>query len=187
MIKQIGDFDKHLSLKEFKRLQRKLPLLLGNEAKNHFVGGFRLGGGRTDNSRGGWKPRQFSFKRNKGRAVLTQSGDLRRSIQVREKTFARTVIGTSGILYAQIHNEGGEITITPKMRRFFRAMMFKSGAGKGKSTKLGSAGANEAQYWRNLARHKGNKLKIPKREFIGDSGFLLKKLNVIIVRNLNVK
>jgi phage gpG-like protein len=184
-IKQIGDYNIDKLIAKTEKAKKRLPTLLGNEAKNHFVAGFRIGGKKTDASRSGWKERGFSFRRNKGRAVLTQSGDLRRSIQVRRKALNRIIIGTEGIPYAEIHNEGGSITITPAMRRFFYAMMMETGKGaKGKTARIDSQIAQEARFWRGMYRHKGSKIKMPKREFIGKSRVLERKMHVIIRNEL---
>lgn len=185
MVKKNGDFDIKGLIKKIETKKKRIPLLLAKEAKNHFVSGFRTGGGKTDASRGGWKQRGFPLKKNKGRAILTQNGDLRRSIQVRQKQFDRIVIGTSGIPYADIHNLGGRIPITPKMRKFFYAMMLLAGSqGKGDSMRLNSSSANEARFWRGMVRHKGNTLTIPQREFIGKSILLERKMLVILRREL---
>lgn len=80
-------------------------ILIGNEAKNFFVASFRKQG-FEDRSLHHWKPRKKEDNR-KGRAILVDSGDLRRSI-VREpvnKSQLQVKISTD-LPYAKIHNEG---------------------------------------------------------------------------------
>jgi len=80
-------------------------ILIGNEAKNFFVASFRKQG-FDDRNVQPWKPRKKEGKR-KGRAILVDSGDLRRSI-VREpanKTQLSVKISTD-LPYAKVHNEG---------------------------------------------------------------------------------
>jgi len=80
-------------------------ILIGNEAKNFFVASFRKQGFDDKNVQP-WKPRKKEGKR-KGRAILVDSGDLRRSI-VREpvnKTQLSVKISTD-LPYAKVHNEG---------------------------------------------------------------------------------
>jgi phage gpG-like protein len=80
-------------------------IVIGNEAKNHFVNSFRLQG-FEDKTVEKWKPRKKQDKRA-GRAILVKSGDLRRSIR-REpvnKAAMKVTISTD-LVYARIHNEG---------------------------------------------------------------------------------
>ena len=82
---------------------------------------------------------------------LVKSGKLRRSI--RSVISKNSVKWTSSEVYAAIHNEGGTITVTERMKKYFWAMF--------KKTKLPS--------WKRMALMKvGSKIKIPKRHFIGD-------------------
>lgn len=83
---------------------------------------------------------------------------------------------SSSLPYASIHNEGGEITVTAKMKSFFWAMYYKA-SGAMTKTKGGKVSASkrnqnlsvEAQQWKNMALMKiGSKIKIPQRQFIGD-------------------
>jgi phage gpG-like protein len=80
-------------------------ILIGNEAKNFFVNSFRLQG-FEDRTVEKWKPRKKEGKR-KGRAILVDSGDLRRSIirQPVNKAQLSVKISTD-LVYAKIHNEG---------------------------------------------------------------------------------
>lgn len=110
---------------------------------------------------------------NRG-TMMARSGALRRSIK---SSAARNQIRwTSSVPYASIQNEGGEIVVTDKMKRFFWAMFYKASGAISKS-KLGKTIANqrnqklsvEAQQWKALALMKvGQKMKIPERRFIGD-------------------
>lgn len=86
-------------------MERSL-ILIGNEAKNFFVNSFRLQG-FEDKSVEKWKPRKTQTKRNIGRAILVQSGDLRRSIirQPVNKANLSVKISTD-LVYAKVHNEG---------------------------------------------------------------------------------
>lgn len=63
--------------------------------------------------------------------------------------------------YMGLHNRGGKIKITPRMRKFFWAMYYKNG---GKSKTPGAA----ARYWRNLALTKKDAITIPQQQIIGD-------------------
>lgn len=80
--------------------------------------------------------------------------------------------------YARIHNEGGQIPVTVRMKRFFWAKHYETGlvsqlyrSGTGKRMKQKSdAFAGEAGFWKGMALKKvGSTIKIPKRQFMGDS------------------
>lgn len=67
----------------------------------------------------------------------------------------------SSLPYAAIHNEGGEITVTPQMIKFFWAMCYKasnamSGGNSQRNTKL----SNKAAIWKALTLMKpGSKMQ----------------------------
>jgi hypothetical protein len=88
----------------FSSQKKILPVLVGNIAVNHFKEGFRRSGGKTDASIGGWKPRKRN--RDRGRAVLVKTGNLRDDIKRRSTSFSRTVVGTRSADYSSYHNEG---------------------------------------------------------------------------------
>ena len=96
-------------------------------------------------------------------SLLTRTGTLRASI---DRTVLNGIITwQSSLPYASIHNTGGEITVTRNMQKFFWAMFYKNGGKQLKETEL----SIEAKQWRNLALIRvGTKLKIPKRQFIGE-------------------
>ena len=106
-------------------------------------------------------------------SLLLQSGKLRRSI--RAQVTNNSVSWSSSEPYAAIHNEGGTITVTAKMKRFFWAKFYEL-AGKVKYKKDGSTGrssvklSKQAEFYRNLALMRvGSKVKIPQRQFLGDA------------------
>lgn len=120
-VERLGQWNFEKVLKAFEVLkQNDLPLLIGNEAKNHFVEGFREGGHMTDASASGWALRTTKNKSdrrnpNRNRAILVESGHLRRAVKLIEYKFERIVIGTRGIIYANRHNEGETDRLGRKM------------------------------------------------------------------------
>lgn len=86
-------------------IKRKLPIRLAGQIERHFRQGFEKGGGQTDDSRGGWKPRKNV---DSGRGILIKSGALRRDVKQREATFNAIIVATSNttIDYADVHNRG---------------------------------------------------------------------------------
>lgn len=99
---------------------------------------------------------------------LKLSGNLRNSIQSEVK--GNSVVFTSQLPYAAIHNEGGEITVTAKMKKFFWA--------KYKET-------DEEMYKALALKKVGNKITIPQRQFLGDSPEVTKAIEQIIKENMN--
>lgn len=159
MIQRIGKgFEIDKKVAEFKKVKSTAPRIIGNDAKNHFLEGFRKGGRMTDDSRSGWIARRQGTPNSGGRALLVKSGALRRSIGVKMATWERIIVASIGVKYANIHNEGGTIKITEKMKRFFWAKYYQT----------------EEVFWKGLALAKS--FYIPKREFIGDSKVLRVKI-----------
>ena len=106
-------------------------------------------------------------------SLLLQSGKLRRSI--RAQVTSNSVSWSSSEPYAAIHNEGGTITITAKMKRYFWAKFYEL-AGKVRHKKNGSTSrssvklSKQAEFYRNLALMRvGSKIKIPQRQFLGNA------------------
>ena len=109
-IVKVGEFNFKGIEKDLEKFKIEMPILAGNLAKNHFLKGFKKGGGQTERSKGGWRQRKRARgragARNQGTALLVQTGDLRADINVRGATFRKTVINTRRINYASFHNEG---------------------------------------------------------------------------------
>jgi len=76
----------------------------GRMAVNHFKGSFR-DQGFTDESTSPWKARKKDPK-GKKRGILVNRAILLRNIRVLGTPGDRVIMGTRGIKYARIHNEG---------------------------------------------------------------------------------
>lgn len=135
-----------------------------------------------------------------GGAILVDTGSLRRSI--RSKVTDNSVVFYTDLPYAGIHNEGGEIVVTARMKRYFRAKFYESQGGfkrkEGNSARkpLSDGGfyawtstmqlSDEAEFWRFMALKKvGTKIKIPRRKFLGAGPEVEKAVREIIEENLN--
>lgn len=143
-----------------------------------------------------WKRRKSPI-RGDGH-ILVASGDLRRS--VKSKSDATSITFYSSSPYAAIHNEGGEIKVTARMKRFFRAKFYEA-MGMSKKNDGGNhptlpdgafyawtskmhMNAN-AEFWRSMALMKvGKTIKIPKRQFLGMAPEVEKEVTQIIENNL---
>lgn len=102
-----------------------------------------------------------------------------------------TVIIASPLPYSQIHNQGGEITVTAKMKRFFWWMYYKhSGAvkilksGQRSKSRKNLQLSHEAELYRCLAlKRVGDKIIIPQRQFVGQHPRIDASLRLIIENN----
>lgn len=137
------------------------------------------------------KPWEASkFPNHKG-SIMMRSGKLRRS--VRSKQTNNDITWSSSLPYASLQNEGGEVIVTEKMKRFFWAMFYKAN-GAVSVTKKGDARNNdrnkkltaEAATWKALALQKvGAKMKIKQRQFIGDHPQVRQRIEHVV--DLNFK
>ena len=104
-VKVKGGIKLHPSkVRKFKQI---IPGIIANEAKNHFLEGFRKGGGQTDKSASGWKQiKKKRRKTKKKRAILVDTGQLRNDIDTRKTSFRQIIIGTNDTSYGIYHNTG---------------------------------------------------------------------------------
>lgn len=91
-------------IRNLKDAKRNIPFLVSNNSKNFFLQSFR-NQGFTDNSLEKWQKRDNRSRRSSGRAILVDTGALRRSIKVSQSSFNKIVI-TSNLPYAAVHNYG---------------------------------------------------------------------------------
>lgn len=125
-------------------------------------------------------------------SVMNRSGNLRRSIKYSVRD--GMIMFSSSLPYASIHNEGGEITVTAQMKKYFWAMYYKAvggittkaDGGESKSKKNVKL-TGEAAKWRAMALMKvGQKMKIEKRQFIGNHPQVLHIAKSVIEDNLKI-
>ena len=110
-----------------------------------------------------WPPRKMGKKGS----LLMVTGKLRRSIRCRID--ADSITWETSEKYAAIHNFGGTITVTAKMKKFFWY--------KYKVTK------DDAWKWMALMKT-GTKITIPQRMFLGNHPEVRKRAEAVIQRNL---
>jgi phage gpG-like protein len=127
-----------------------------------------------------WQPRKAYTKwgktpRNKGRALLVDTGRLRRSIRIMSRTSTSVTIG-SDVPYAKAHNDGfrGQVNqqVGAHTRRKTKAVIGKSGRALKKREVVGEVSVK--------AHDRKIKQNIPRRRFIGQSPYLDKQVQRII-------
>lgn len=171
-------------------IQRKMPVLVGRMAKDHYQDNFRKGG-EVNGGLKKWTPakRLSSGSSSAGANYGTLlSGRNHLFSSVSYTPGAARVRVHNYAPHASTHNDGGTVepTVTPKMRRFAWAKYYEAGGGKKnagngkrKGKNAGSGGENkEAEFWKNFALTKKKKLsiKMPVRRFLGESKELNKEI-----------
>ena len=135
-----------------------------------------------------WQRRKSPMR--PGGHILVDTGRLRRSIQSR--TTENSITFFTEEPYAAIHNEGGEIVVTEKMKRYFWHKYYETTGSFGRK-KDGSRRndkrtvqlSEEAEFWRFMALKKvGTTLKIPRRRFLGTSPEVEQAVREIIEENI---
>lgn len=111
-------------------MRRTLPVKLGRLAKDHYQDNFRQGG-FVDVTLSPWK-RAHRQQHAKGTQamyspLMSRRQNLYGSIYYHPTDYSVTV-GTS-VPYAEIHNEGGDIKVTARMKRFFWAKYREANGG----------------------------------------------------------
>ena len=171
-------------------IQRKMPIIVGRMAKDHYQDNFRKGGFVN----GGLKKWPKAKRQDSGSSAAGANyGTL---LSGRNHLFSSTNY-TPGAARVRVHNDAKhasahnfgetiETPVTPKMRRFAWAKYYEAGGGKknaGNGKRKGkNAGSKEvnkaAEFWKNFALTKKKKLtiKMPVRMFIGESKELNKEI-----------
>lgn len=94
--------------------------------------------------------------------------------------------------YMGLHNRGGKIKITPRMRKYFWYMYRQNAESITYSIKKRQANNTQrnrmlsakAQYWRNMALTKKDTITIPQRQVIGDHPRVRQVAREVIHQNL---
>lgn len=180
-------------LKELVRIRdRVLPMKVGRAAVAHVKENFRKGGFEGDTWKDPYrKSLGFNGASSKYGTLLSGNNHLMNSNEYVPKP--GRVIVRNPLDYATIQNDGGTITVTAKMKRFFWAkhMEAKGGmkhtsSGKLSRNKRNQSLSREADFWRNMALKKvGSQIRMPKRQFMGNSNELDKIIKEVITNELS--
>lgn len=125
-----------------------------------------------------------------GGSILIDTGKLRQSISSRTTDSSITFCST--LPYAAIHNDGGEIKVTARMKRFFwhkyheaTGSFGRKKNGERRNDKRTVQLSTEAEFWKHMALMKeGKSIKIPRRRFLGASPEVEQAVKGIIEENL---
>lgn len=147
-----------------------------------------------------WAKRKYDD--GKG-SLLVRSGALRQSIS--STIQGDRLVYSSNLPYAAIHNDGGTIEVTAKMKRFFwfkylqiegsktekegrsklEARYTYKKDGSKRNNKKNNQLSEEAQFYKAMALKKvGDKIEIPQRQFIGNSPEVQQAIRSIVDENI---
>nr|DAE58177.1 MAG TPA: tail morphogenesis protein [Caudoviricetes sp.] len=181
-------------------MRRRMPVVAGRMAKDHFQDNFR----RDGFVNGGLHPWPKAKRLSAGETdaasqygtLLSGRNHLFNSIKYITSDYRVRV--ANDVVYAPVHNWGGSVsvTVTDRMRRFAWAKFYKASGKAGKTATrqkkgrngpaVGQAANPKASFWKNLALTKKKKLdiRIPQRQFLGDSKELTGKINERIEKEI---
>lgn len=149
-------------------LKNDVQQVVGVEAVKHFKSNF-VNEGFDGNK---WAARKTKVKLQKKILTGQGSGD-HLSDSIDYKVSGNTTTIYTDKLYGEIHNEGGKITVTPKMKKFFWAKSIEA-------KQSGDTDLQEQYKWMALSKT----INIVKREFMGESNELSEKIVNKITRDL---
>lgn len=123
--------------------------------------------------------------------ILVDTSTLRRSIKSR--TTDDSITFYTELPYAAIHNDGGEIVVTEKMKRYFWHKYYEATGsfgrkknGQRRNDKRTRQLSTEADFWRFMAlKRAGTTIRIPRRRFLGTGPEVERIVREIIEDNLN--
>ena len=140
---------------------RKLPVKVGGAVQSSFQENFRKGRFYSEPP---WETplrTTLGFQGVEGQygPLLSRKNALYKSIKFRP--LPGKVIISSEVAYAATHNDGDDIGVTQRMRRFFWAKHYEH------KERMGPE-APETEFWKRMALKKpGSRIKIPRRHFLG--------------------
>lgn len=125
-----------------------------------------------------WQRRKGTYRNDK--PLLLNTGRLRRSITSSIKD--NRIVFSSTEPYADIHNRGGTIVVTRRMKGYFWHKFRQAAKGLGRDGTLSS----EAEFYRAMAmKPVGSRIVIPRRQFIGFAPKVEQAVRSIIEQRLS--
>jgi len=128
---------------------------------------------------------------NRRGSVMARTNNLRRGY--RSRIEGEKIAFSNSLPYASIHNEGGEIKVTQKMKKYFWAMYYQAtGSQRHNVRRTASNSARnqrlsiKAQQWKSLALMPiGKMIKIPSRRVIGPHPKIQEIITDVVNDNLS--
>jgi len=176
--------------KKLKKVLNAMPTVIGQAAVSHFQDNItKRQGVPSSGSLQRFKNRVFESSRGRGKGILNDTGNLVDSIKIisRNQNSVNVGIRASEIPYAKLHQQGGKIPITDKMRKFFWAKYYQHASPVGRTRGNRSSSINqEADFWKAMAlKRKNSTITIPKRQFMDATPDLEKAILRTIKTEMN--
>ena len=176
--------------KKLKKVLNAMPTVIGQTAVSHFQENItKRQGVPSSGSLQRFKNRVFENSRGRGKGILNDTGNLVDSIKIisRNQNSVNVGIRASEIPYAELHQQGGKIPITDKMRKFFWAKYYQYASPVGRTRGKRSASiSQEADFWKAMAlKRKNSTITIPKRQFMDATPDLEKAILRTIKTEMN--
>lgn len=167
----------------FRRILKDVQVELGDEFDQNFE--------RQAFFSKAWERRRSPLR--PGAALLSGVGNSTLRKSVRSEIRENSIVFIYGHPVAPIHNEGCEIKVTERMKRFFWRKYYDAlgSFGRRKDGSMRQDKRNrqlnsEADFWKAMALKKvGSKIRIPQRKFLGTSPEVEAAVRQIIEENLN--
>ncbi|GAA4825516.1 phage virion morphogenesis protein [Algivirga pacifica] len=165
------------SLNNMDKVARQVPTIVGQTATNFYKERFRHQNW-VDTGTEPWKPRKqntWTKQNNRGKAILVQSGALKRSIRVISKSSKRVVVGSVNIPYAEVHNEGYRGPVKQRVKSFRR---------KAHTRTLSNGEVRGFLPQQVKAHSRTLHVNIPKRQYMGGSKVLDRRIERMIIHRI---
>ena len=167
----------------FGRILRDIQVELGDEFDRNFE--------RQAFFSEAWERRRSPLR--PGAALLSGTGNSTLRKSVRSEIRDNSIVFIYSHQVAAIHNEGCEIKVTERMKRFFWHKYYSATGsfgrkkdGSRRNDKRSLQLSDEADFWKAMALMKvGSKIRIPQRKFLGTSPEVEAAVRQIIEENLN--
>lgn len=164
------------------------PRIAATEAVKFFRESF-VREGFLDRSLSPWAKRQSPLG---GKRILFGTGNLMRSIRPRSVSSSNVIV-ESDTPYSALHNEGGTITVTEQMKKYWWAQYYKlsgkirkTSRGRISQSKANRTAGRKAEFCKAMALMPvGSKIKIPSRQFMGHSETLMTNLDKWVATQIN--
>lgn len=167
----------------YNRMIADLPGKVGTVAVNFTKQRFREQAW-VDNATEPWRRRKPGTKRNRGRAILVDSGRLRRANRIVRTGHLSVTIGND-TPYAAVHNQGfkGTVTVKPFTRKKFKKTVVETG-------KLTKKGKPRKQTVKSIVgeievKEHTRRMNMPRRQFMGKSMYLNKQIGRLVTAEIN--
>ena len=150
-----------------------LPLYMGKDIIRFSMERFRQRNW-IDSSTEVWPPRSRKSKRNIGRALLIDTGALRRSIRIISSNENSVTVGSS-VIYGRVHNDGFNGWQNVKAHRRKKYLTFKAKATSLRTRKTRTVTNRLPAGDTMVAAHR-RFMRMPRRRFLGNSQYMRQQI-----------